>query len=564
MYIQYTSKFRPYSYDELVKPLIQYKAAWDAANADFSSLAAQTEAWKNIVEQDQNSKAYSMFKEYSDNLNAVVDSFMKGMSINNVSKGLGLKKGYASNIVPIQNAYNTRLKHIEEQNKGKAAGLVYATDAALTSLDDYIDNPSLQHDFADSSAGYKRVATAAAALSKRLASATTGRLDAYTKTFLQEHGYRDNEIAQAIYDIQSALQGNGNIRGNGILQGILANEMQTSGVSSWKDKSKQLDYLNRVAPALYNAVGQTNISTFEDYGSKLAAQTAAKAASNTPSVTRPYREQPKTNVSGKGSTSDMKKDGDFIVSLIQDPSKINGVTTSTTYIPGVVSPTTGVMGSVGGGSYGTIEKKNTDRLAELSKKYNIDIKWDLVDGKISNHNLYEVLNAINNEIKSSAVRSNTYILDITDPSLVGKTIRENVVSSNRRGYTGLYALDGDKKGKQVKFDKVSPYLTDDIQLEFDPDLKSFVLYGTSSEGKVESFVVDPEILTPTTLSITDNEGNPKRVNQYQHAINTISEALKGGDSDYATDIIDMMMLDVYNRFNSIAKVQGKTLGSKEQ
>jgi len=51
--------------------------------------------------------------------------------------------------------------------------------------------------------------------------------------------------------------------------------MQTAGVANWKDNNAKLDYFNRVSPAIYEAIGQTNVSPYEDRGAILAAQQRA-------------------------------------------------------------------------------------------------------------------------------------------------------------------------------------------------------------------------------------------------------------------------------------------------
>ena len=63
------SKFRPFSYDELIKPLVQYKEAYDKVEADYSNLAAQTEQWKDIANQTQSPEAYAMYSKYANDLN---------------------------------------------------------------------------------------------------------------------------------------------------------------------------------------------------------------------------------------------------------------------------------------------------------------------------------------------------------------------------------------------------------------------------------------------------------------------------------------------------------------
>ena len=98
------SKFRPFSYDELIKPLMQYKEVYDKVEADYSNLAAQTEQWKDIANQTQSPEAYAMYSKYANDLNNIVDDFSKGMTLQNRSKLLAMKRRYASDIQPIARA----------------------------------------------------------------------------------------------------------------------------------------------------------------------------------------------------------------------------------------------------------------------------------------------------------------------------------------------------------------------------------------------------------------------------------------------------------------------------
>ena len=98
------SKFRPFSYDELIKPLMQYKETYDKVEADYSNLAAQTEQWKDIANQTQSPEAYAMYSKYANDLNNIVDDFSKGMTLQNRSQLLAMKRRYASDIQPIARA----------------------------------------------------------------------------------------------------------------------------------------------------------------------------------------------------------------------------------------------------------------------------------------------------------------------------------------------------------------------------------------------------------------------------------------------------------------------------
>nr|DAP62185.1 MAG TPA: hypothetical protein [Crassvirales sp.] len=98
------SKFRPFSYDELVKPLTQYKEAYDKVEAQYSDLVSQTEQWKDIANRTKSPEAYAMYSKYANDLNNIVDDFSRGMTLQNRSQLMSMKRRYASEIQPIARA----------------------------------------------------------------------------------------------------------------------------------------------------------------------------------------------------------------------------------------------------------------------------------------------------------------------------------------------------------------------------------------------------------------------------------------------------------------------------
>ena len=98
------SKFRPFSYDELVKPLTQYKEAYDKVEAQYSDLVSQTEQWKDIANRTKSPEAYAMYSKFANDLNNIVDDFSRGMTLQNRSQLMSMKRRYASEILPIARA----------------------------------------------------------------------------------------------------------------------------------------------------------------------------------------------------------------------------------------------------------------------------------------------------------------------------------------------------------------------------------------------------------------------------------------------------------------------------
>ena len=104
MYLKLDTKFNPFTYDEMVKPLLYYKQAYDEAEAAYSDLVAQTEAWKDIANRENSPEAFEMYQRYSGDLSRAVEDFSQGMNAKNRRALLGLKRRYAQDITPIARA----------------------------------------------------------------------------------------------------------------------------------------------------------------------------------------------------------------------------------------------------------------------------------------------------------------------------------------------------------------------------------------------------------------------------------------------------------------------------
>lgn len=104
MYLQLDTKFNPFTYDEMVKPLLYYKQAYDEADAAYSDLVAQTEEWKDIANRENSPEAFEMYQRYSNDLSRAVDDFSQGMNARTRKTLLGLKRRYAQDITPIAKA----------------------------------------------------------------------------------------------------------------------------------------------------------------------------------------------------------------------------------------------------------------------------------------------------------------------------------------------------------------------------------------------------------------------------------------------------------------------------
>lgn len=148
MYITINSEFKPFTYDELTKPLRDYTEAYNKVEEQYSTLAQQTEAWKNIATQENSPEAYAMYKKYSDELNAVVEDFSRGMTIQNRGKLSGLKSRYASEITPIANAYNAMqaANKYRDDVRAKDSTAVFIKNR-YSSIDDFLHGKEADNNY---------------------------------------------------------------------------------------------------------------------------------------------------------------------------------------------------------------------------------------------------------------------------------------------------------------------------------------------------------------------------------------------------------------------------------
>lgn len=256
MYIQLNSRFNPFTYDEMVKPLVYYKQAYDATEAAYSDLATRAEQWKAIAESDDSPMAKAMYQNYSNDLSSVVSDFSKGMTASNRSALLDMRRRYSREIQPIEIAFKRRAQLDDEQRKAIASDptMLYQRRASEMSLDDFIKNPNLDYGQGYSGALLtKQVAQAASNLAREARDSEEGRrrlrsILPYQYELIQQNGFSGDAVMRAIMNSPDADR---------LLTGIVDDAVVSSGVLNWGDKEtidRAYDYARQ---GLWNAVGDT-------------------------------------------------------------------------------------------------------------------------------------------------------------------------------------------------------------------------------------------------------------------------------------------------------------------
>lgn len=271
-----TTQFKPFSFEEQLRPLLMYTQAHQAVEEAYSELDSQANAIGSLANEANDPVTYQRYKAYEESLRQQADALAKnGLTPGSRQSLLDLKGRYAKDITPIQNAITRRRELADEQRKALLQNptLMFQRDMNSmsydSSLDRFLENPD--YDYGERYSGAlltQQVSQVASNLAKELTNYGNGkRLDAYTKTFLQQHGFTRDQVLDAISNPNRT-------QSQPVLNAIVEQVMGSSGMSNWADKPTMDKAYNYARQGLWSAIGQTNISTYEDYGARLAAQEA--------------------------------------------------------------------------------------------------------------------------------------------------------------------------------------------------------------------------------------------------------------------------------------------------
>lgn len=266
-----SAKFNPYTFDEMLKPIAMAAEAYNKTQEGLAELEGQAGTIKQYIEEHPNSKYATKYTNYlkeiekqADSLNAV------GLTPDSRQALFKLRSRYIEDINPIQNAIKRRRELADEQRKAKLQNptLMFERDfnsvSDESSLDRFLENPD--YDYGASYSGNlitQQVSQMASHLSKELRNNSVGRLDNYTKTFLNKYGLSSDEVAYAINNPKDP-------KASRALRAIF-DAAVGSVPQALQDKYME-DITNYATLGFWSAVGQDRISTFDDYGSRLAAQ----------------------------------------------------------------------------------------------------------------------------------------------------------------------------------------------------------------------------------------------------------------------------------------------------
>ena len=248
------SRFKARSFDDLIKPLAMYTQEYNALEQGINELDTKASIWENMANEQTDKNAYRIYKNYADDLRSAADQLAsQGLSKMSRPALMNLKSRYSKEIVPIEQAYNTRQKQAEEQQKAllQDPTLMFSRRAATTSLDDYINNPQLAYEAYSGKLLTAQAATAAQALAKQMRDNPRKWRNilhgAYYETLMQK-GFTSQDVLEAIQRSPQAKQE---------LLKIMDDVVGSSKIANWKDPEALRRAYEYAGQGLWSGVGET-------------------------------------------------------------------------------------------------------------------------------------------------------------------------------------------------------------------------------------------------------------------------------------------------------------------
>lgn len=471
-YIVSGSKFRPFSYAEMLQPVQSATVAHQELENQYGELATKASVWEEMANEQTDPYAYKMYKTYANDLEEQAGQLAReGLNAASRRDMLNMRARYSKEITPIEQAYTARQKQAEEQQKAllQDPTLMLSRRAATTSLDDYIRNPQLAYEAYSGKLITAQAASAASALAKEMQEkprkwrSILG--NSYYETMMQK-GFSSQAVLQAIQDNPNAAPQ---------LTRIVEDAINSSGVRNWGDQATITRAIDYAKQGLWSAVGETQYQTLDNWRAKLAAQEAiqkrvarAKAGLEN-SSTLNYKPRTLSHLDAQGNVAAMKRASDNLyvrgkkglkASYFGKNGNINPMRVYEEYQK-LMRPSGTELYQASKGVHISQEEKENMALESLRKKYGSNIK--VISGEeydalrmsgYNNKSTFKDFSNLDYNIDNT-IKSYTEWFINGDPSYLSEVLNNNIAYMNKADKSFANAatvLDEDFNTTSKKFD----------------------------------------------------------------------------------------------------------------
>lgn len=269
------SKFRPFEYQEMLAPVLLATQAHQQLEESYADLATKSSIWDGLTEGSD--RAHATYQAYAKALEDEASRLAtEGLNPASRRAMLNMRSRYARDITPIENAWKRREEQIAEQRKA-GNSMIYDYDAATTSLDKFLDNPSLSYRSIDRKDLRNRSEVAFSKFKEQLRDGLSGfgydkarKLDKFHNTLIKSYGLSPEQAS----DFISAVQSGRLSETDAALRAVYNSMYQGTGVDSWGNDAAKQAVMNTILEGVTAGIGKMDASLVEDKQAVLDAELA--------------------------------------------------------------------------------------------------------------------------------------------------------------------------------------------------------------------------------------------------------------------------------------------------
>lgn len=257
------STYNPMSFEQYAAPFEKYAQVYGQMADAFDTLEMEANKWEKLASSSQDQAQYEQYKNYAKDLRAAANDLAEN-GLSTKTRGLvsSLRGRYASEIQPIEEAYNLREKERELQRQAllQNPDIMFSRDASNTGLSAYMNGtPALQTYNGARLYEYTSKAVEQLAQAAREDLIENGANSEWYKILGGQY-YQKDDYTGVTPDVvmQSMFDDEGNLKpeANKYLASVAEGAIDLSGMRNWSNwndiASRAYNYVNQ---GLWGAIG---------------------------------------------------------------------------------------------------------------------------------------------------------------------------------------------------------------------------------------------------------------------------------------------------------------------
>ena len=479
-----SSYFKPFTYDELAKPIIQFTEATNQARENADTLAMQAGAIGSMIGPNS-PVAQEMYKNYQNQLNAYYDELnTKGYNAGTARGLSSLRHTFGTDITKIQAAITKQAEDVKAYDTDikNDKTLLTSTNPRLRSTDDYLNNLYAGQYKSYSGAMLTAQASELAANLKR---DFMDRPDEWNKILGGQYFERDRFTGFHAKEVKDAIDGimNGTVSKDSrvsFLQYAMKNVYDSSGIDAWADDHVKRQAYNYIGRGLSSGIGQNDNKQLEnkDYMSAylkvLAAKNGGTGKSKDPNI-QPGIAKLRGNMLSVPGTRKERKDFEDKSNALESLKALNEL-----------RATDGLRMS--DGSYSDATNAAVSDLLKTDYYKNVLIKERGLSPKYIMDNLNELYEELEDVVNRTVTNNSIYTFDTTDPaaSNIAKNFKLNIgeIPSGKYGKSALSGTVSTSSKKDIEPQKFKDVLASEhLSIGFDARQGKITLQQYEGSGE---------------------------------------------------------------------------------